>query len=317
MDGMEDKQAQAAPPFVDAATEPIDLAQAFKMLNQAERAASEEPVAEAEAGRGDEPGDEPGEDAGAGSQGESADGGVQAPAEPGGGAALGGSATGINAVDFNARKQSILQDIQRRSASDVRDEFKQQGIDYYSINELTVRDERSGQIRFRNPDVAKDDERNPDYYFKSRAEAMAFIDAWNKGVDNEFRKAVNQKQKQLVEEQSPAIRLIDFAPTYFSMSEVERNVFEQLVAPFSVKDGKGDEIGYSCDLYQMGEQAKAIAKQFAPQAPAAGQVPAAGKQESSGPAMDMKTGTGKASDDEEPKTLGEALKMFDKKNRSK
>lgn len=198
-------------------------------------------------------------------------------------------------------------------------EFKKEGVDYFSINELTVRDEDTGRIRFRNPDVGKDDTRNPDYYFASRSDAMAFVDAWNKGVDSEFRKAVNKKQQDLLQQRAPQIRLIDFAPTWMAMSDQEKAVFDQLVAPYAVRDGNGGEIGYNCDLGAVAKQAKAIVAQFAQSAQQAQpqqQQQAKEQKQSEGPAMDMKTGNGKSQDESEPKTLAEAMKMINERKKN-
>ena len=320
MDGMENLQNQEVAPETAPAPEPVDMAQAFKMLNEIERKRAEEPVATPAPDQPGEPADEPAGNAEPESQGGAVDVGVPAPVDTGSSADDGGSPVGIDAIDFNSRKQSILQDIQRQSINLVRNEFKEQGIDYYNINELTVRDENTGQVRFRNPDVGKNDTRNPDYYFKSRADAMAFIDAWNKGVDNEWRKAVNEKQKTLLSNTAPVIRLIDFAPTYFAMDKTTQNVFEQLIAPYAIRDRNGKEIGYNVNLDAVASQARAIAGQFAKpqqqqqQHQQQQQQPA---KQGTGPAMDMKTGNSLGATEAEPKTLGEALKMIDKRNRSK
>lgn len=321
MDGMENLQNQEVAPEAAPALEPVDMAQAFKMLNELERKHTEEPVATSTPDQPNEPADEPAGNAEPEPQDRTADAGMPASSDAGSNASSGGSPVGIDAIDFDARRQSILQDIQRRSANDVRNEFKQQGIGYYNINELTVRDENTGQVRFRNPDVGKNDTRNPDYYFKSRADAMAFIDAWNKGVDNEWRKAVNQKQRELLEEEAPKIRLLDFAKTYNAMDDLTKNVFEQLIAPHEIRDKSGKPIGYDVDLNAKASQARTIVESFRktaqPQPEPQQKQQAQPVKQGSGPAMDMKTGNSLGADEAEPKTLGEALKMIDKRNRSK
>ena len=320
MDGLENEQGQGLAPEPQAPAEPVDLAQAFKMLNQIERGSAEEPVAKAE------PPAEPGpaaEPAGPVDPGEPADAGagVQAPADAGIGGGGGGPAVGIEAIDFDSRKQAMLQGIQKQAVGDVRREFQDKNIGYYSMNELRVQDERTGQVRFRNPDVAKDDERNPKYYFDSRKEAQDFIDSWNKDVDAEFRKAVNAKQRELLNDMAPRIRLIDFAPKFYAMDEMTRNVFEKLVAPYAIKDkATGEEIGYNVDLNQMAAVARGIVSDFRKQAPTQEpkqQQQQRQQQQGSGPAMDMKSGNGTNHDAAEPKTLGEAIKMIDERNRSK
>ena len=199
----------------------------------------------------------------------------------------------------------------------MRDEFKKNNIGYFELNELKQVDESNGQIRFRNPDVRNDDMRNPDYYFKSRSDAMKFIESWNKGVDDEWRKAVNRKQMELLNEQAPKIRLLDFAPTYNSLDDDTRSVFETLIAPYEISDSNGNPIGYNVDLNAEAARARKIVAQFRKQQPQAAQQQQRQQQpkQSSGPAMDMKSGNGMSPDEGEPKTIGEALKMYDQRKK--
>ena len=208
----------------------------------------------------------------------------------------------------------MLRDIQNNAAAQVRKEFNDQNIGYYSAAELTVRDEQTGQVRFRNPDVQ--DERNPDYYFKSRAEMQNFIQAWNQGVDFEFRKAVNEKQRELLNEATPTARLIDFLPKWNAMDETTKAIFDDLLEGHEIRNAQGKEIGYNVNLDAVANQAAKLAKRFGTQAPANQEPEAQGTaQQASGPALDMKTGNGKSADEKEPTNIGEALKMFDKKNK--
>ena len=303
-------------PQSDAATTPIDLAQAFKMLNQANREAAQEPV------ENGEPVDDAGVDASGGSdEGDGANGIEGAASDEYGtgpdGADAGGSADVIEAIDFNAYKQQILRDIQRNAADQVRKEFNDQNIGYYSAAELTVRDEQTGQVRFRNPDVQ--DERDPNYYFKSRAEMQQFIQAWNQGVDFEFRKAVNEKQRNLMTQEAPRAALIDFIPRWQAMDPITQNVFDSLLEGHEVTDSTGKTVGFNVNLAAVAAQAEKIAKNFGGSQVVQQQDNAstgeAAAPAASGPAMDLKTGNGQASDEKEPTSIGEALKMLDKKNK--
>lgn len=307
-------EGQAAPAFADAATTPIDLASAFKALNKANREAAQEPV-EMAGGNEDVPDD-------TGVQAEAGDDGSGMPVQPsddgGDGEPDDGSPGFVEAIDFNAFKQDLLRNVQRNAAAQVRKEFDDQNIGYYSAAELTVRDEQTGQVRFRNPDVQ--DERNPDYYFKSRADMMSFIQAWNQGVDFEYRKAVNEKQQQLLMYEAPKARLVDFMPKWQAMDDVTKQVFDSLLEGHEVRDASGKEIGFNVNLDAVAAQAAKIARSFgggvqvaqeqAGQDSGKAAAPAAG-----GPAMDMRTGIGKSADEKEPKTIGEALAMIDKKNK--
>lgn len=295
----------------DPATEPIDLASAFKMLNQANREAAQEPVEAGEPDAGGAIGDDGGApDAGGTVEGTASDGAGQA-----GDADDGGSSDGIEAIDFNAYKQQMLRDIQSNAANQVRKEFNDQNIGYYSVAELTIRDENTGQVRFRNPDVQ--DERDPNYYFKSRAEMQQFVEAWNKGVDFEFRKAVNEKQRELMGQAAPTARLVDFLPKWQAMDEVTKGIFDDLLEGHEIRDANGKEIGFNVDLNAVAAQAARIAKRYSnvPQAQEQGAQGVSEPQRNTEPALDMKTGHGKSEDEKEPTNIGEALKMFDKKNK--
>lgn len=309
MNGMEDKQAQASVSHGDAATEPIDLAQAFKLLNKANKEDAAGAVEDAET----EPGSEAvynGEDDGE----EADDEGSSAPDysedDEYDDGDDGGSSVGIDAIDFDSRKQEILRNIQQQAMSEVRKDFKEQSIEYYSLNEITERDEQSGRVMFRNPDVQ--DARDPEYYFHSRTEAQNFVDSWNKGVDNEFRSAINKKQQELMQKSAPVIQLIDFIPKYEAMDETTQSVFDAIIEPYAIKDNQGREIAFNINLDAAARQAASIAKSLNV-APSRRQAieETNSQSDADAPAFDMKSGNGESADEAEPKTLGEALKRID------
>ena len=304
----------------DAATEPIDLAQAFKMLNQANREAAQNMVEDGEGVRDSQGGtdsQEPSDTNAVGIQDDQSEVTASDISDTGEHSDDGGSADGIEAIDFNAYKQDMLRNIQRNATSQIRKEFEEQNIGYYSAAELTVRDEQTGQVRFRNPDVQ--DERDPNYYFKSRSEMQQFVDAWNKGVDFEFRKAVNEKQRELMNQEAPRAALIDFIPRFQAMNPATQGIFDALLEGHEVRDANGKTVGFNVNLNAVAAQAEKIAKSIGGNQVAQQPVEQdTGKNQVSNysePAMDAKTGNGKATDEKEPTNIGEALKMFDKKNR--
>ena len=308
---MEDDKVRQTVQNSDPATEPIDLAQAFKMYNQANRMPAEEPV---------EAGATEGGDGEPGVQVEGLDGQAQGAAEADGygaaavddggqegGAGAPGLADVIEPVDYNPARESILKDVQQRAINDVREQFQREEISTWSINDLYEKDERTGRVRFRNPD-------DPDRDFSSRYEAQQFVDAMNKQITSEFRALVNKRQRELIQEEAPRLRTLEFASKYNAMDQTTKDIFEDLIEPYSIRDNGGNVIGFRVDLNAVAQQAEKIAKRF-PKQQAPAQEPAAkGKGDSSGPALDMKTG---ASQNEtlEPKSLGEALKMYDAKKR--
>lgn len=296
--------------FGDPATEPVDLAQAFKALNQANREATEPEVEEETTSEGMERSDGQGELGASEPSVQTTASDTSSSSGPGsdGGASYGGSSDGIQAIDFDSRRQDILRGIQQQALSDVRREFKNNGIEYCTIESLYQRDENSGRVTFKNPD----DPRNP---FNSRAEAQAWVEAFNKQIDTRFRQEVNKKQQELVGDSAPTLRLISFAPKYQAMSQAEKEIMDDLIEGYGVRNRQGQIVGYNVDLDAVAAQAKRIAKRMKPaEAPAQQTQP---QPAASGPAMDMPTGSGTSNDMKEPKTIGEALKMFDAQQRNK
>ncbi len=209
----------------------------------------------------------------------------------------------------------MLRDIQKNAQNQIRKEFNDQNIGYYSMAELTIRDEQTGRVMYRNPDVQ--DERDPNYYFKSRKELADFCDSWNKGVDYEYRKAVNERASKLMQQEAPKARLMDFWPKWQAMDGRTKTVFDALLEGHEIRDANGKEIGYDVNLHSVAAQAERIAKSFGGGVQQqAGQDDGSGKAPvSSEPALDAKTGNGKAADEKEPTSIGEALKMLDKQNK--
>lgn len=302
-----------------AASEPQNLAEAMLAYRASDKPPAQDPM-EAEGadaqlqGRGGgepEPGLEP--------AGEPAP--EPEPDGSGDGVGYGGPAAGIEAIDFDAHKQQLLRDIQRDSRIKVKREFDENNIGYYSISELRVVDERTGEVRYRNPDVQ--DERSPDYYFKSRKDAQDYAESWNRGVDFEYRKAVNEEQRRMVEEVMPKVRMLDFAPKWQAMDEATKKVFDELLEGHEVRDKDGNEIGFDVDLNAYAAKAERIAalqqanvSAPATQAPKA-QQKAQPQQPPTGPAMDMRTGSGQQADEEmpAPNDLAGWIKWTDRKNR--
>ena len=296
----------------DPATEPIDLAQAFKMYNQANRAAAEESVETGETvrdlgnaandgGKGFE-GPEDGEPAGSITD---TDAGQQDGTDD-----LGGSADVIEPVDYNPAREQILKDVQQEALRNVRQRFAEQQIEMWSIEDLYEKDEHTGRVRFRNPD-------NPDRDFQSRYEAQQFVDAMNKQITQSFRNEVNKAQREIIQREAPKLRLIEFAPKYDAMDQVTKDIFDDMIEPYAVTDSGGKVVGFNVNLDAVHAQAAKIAqriKQYAPQPQAQEDGEAKAKPASKSPALDAKTGVS-ITGEQEPKTIGEALKMYDKQQR--
>jgi len=302
------------------APEPVDIAQAFRMYNQANRAAAEGNV---DTGDVDPSADGGEEEAGLG------DGGAgenQAEAEPAAAPSaefgeddgdVGGSTNVVEPVDYSPAREQILKNIQNQALNDVRQQMREQQIEMWSIKDIYEKDEQTGRVTFHNPD-------NPNQPFSSRAEAQAFVDAMNKEVENYFRSEVNKRQQELVQNAAPIFQVIEYSPVYNAMSEVEQKVFDSLIEPYAITDNNGKVIGFNTNLVAAGNVARSIAKNFQSANPAQ-QAAQEQAQESkpaaaaTRPATDMPTGKTESTlnSDDEPKTIGEALKMYDKMNREK
>lgn len=187
--------------------------------------------------------------------------------------------------------------------------FADEGIRLLTIEDLYERDEGTGDVLFRNPD------KKGRSYFSSRQEAQGYIDTINKQRTQRFRAEVVKAQRALMKEVEPTMRLIDFGPTYDMMNEKVKEVFNALVEPYAVKQANGT-IGYNVDLNQLAKQAEKIAKMIPDKQPEPA-VTANQQAPAKTPPMDIKTGTGKADDETEPTTLGEAMKMYNKQQREK
>ena len=305
-----DEQSQTTP-------EPVDIAQAFKMVNEANRTTAEGNVADGEAGNTANPEEsqqrevsaEPegtGEPAPTANANESVDtnGGV------------GGSTTLVEPIDYSPQRQEVLKNIQNQAINDVRKELKDNGIDLWTITDLRQQEldrdgNPTGKVFYRNPD-------DPDHPFTNRTDAQNFVNSINEEIQNIFRTKVNEKQQELLQKSMPTLRMMDFANTYQSMSQIEKDIFDDLVSPYAISGDNGNVIGFNVDLNSVANTAKQLAKKFGTQQQPAQQQASdkqPNQQQNAGPAMDIKTGNGVSPDEEEPKTIGEALKLVDKRNR--
>ena len=300
------------------APEPESLADAFAQLRQANNAAAQAGV-EAAASL------EPQAPAGAGSSAPAVDdmaepmGGVgdEAAAAPvpdnSGDQDMGGGAANYSSVDYAPAKEQILNGIQQQARGNVLRRFNENGVRLWKIDDIYERNEETGYVTYRNPE-------RPDEPFPSRKEARGFIDSINKDIRDRMQYEINQETIKLTRQAAPTLAMIDFAPTYQKLNDAEREVFDYLIAPYAVTNEAGQTIGFNVNLDAVAAQAAKIARSFgggvqvaqdqAGQDSGKAAAPAAG-----GPAMDMRTGNGKAADEKEPKTIGEALAMLDKKNK--
>lgn len=220
--------------------------------------------------------------------------------------------------DTKAIKTNFLKQIQQQAIKEITDEFKEKGIQKYNIGMLYQRDENTGTVTFVNPD----DERRP---FQSRHEAQQWVDSINQEIDNEYRRLAMERQSKLIGDNQARLAFIDFIPTYNTLSDGEKAVFEHLVQPYAIEQN-GQVLGFNCDLNVAYQQAKAISASFKPQTTQTQQTQQVNTQNQSKPAqpgttpaLDANTNSAgqDPSADQAPRNLNDALKKVNAANRAK
>jgi hypothetical protein len=282
-------------------TEPMDIASAFQMVREMDKEAADPgvPVPGAEVGEGQsEPEPEP----------EPAGQPAQAEPEPAVDNGDGGPAVEPEAYDYTPARQELIRSIQQQAMQNVAQMFNENDVKVVSIQELYSRGE-DGTVTFNNPD-------NPSKPFESRAEAQAWVDAMNAEIQRAYNDNVMQETQRLYSQAAPAMQLLDFAPTYDAMDKQTKETFDMLIEPYAIYGANKQVLGFNCNLNAMAQQAQKIVGKFGGQAPQQPQQQQA-QTKPAEPALDMKTGSGKAvPDEEEPKTLEEAMAMLNKRRKN-
>jgi len=303
----EQKSTQQVDNQDEVFTEPQDLSQAFETLREVKQMPAEAPV-EPAAGQQSEPQPEPEQPVQ--QQPAGYDGGYQqqeAPVYDGTGAGFDGYADSSTSVDYSAFARGMVEEITKAAAQQATEYFKEQGIEKFNVNMLYKRDE-DGTVTFENPD-------NPRQPFASRQEAQAWCDAINSDIDNEWRRTATEKRNEILGQAMPAMRLLQFAPTFNAMSKNEQDIFDTLIEPYAVTNDYGQTIGYNCDLDAFAGQARKIAARYG-STQQAQQVATQQPAPPSGPAVDMRASGSQSQPQAEvtdPKDLTEAMKMLKQK----
>lgn len=288
-------------------------AEAFAALNKEEEEAS--PSAAGEPESDDE--DTKAADMGDGSPDAPADDGDEVPPAAGGPGDLGGADSGEDA----GAEDSIFRISQER-ADEYRESLKQE------IEEQTIRDVANAYIKqgcrhtdgklgasIYDPDICKRDEDGVPHFYNPktgqefsgpdpRATAQNWVDDYNHELSVAFNKTCADYAKKLMDEKGVGLAVIEFAPKYEKLDPVRRTMFESIIEDYEVRDGKGELIGYSCDLDKalsaVNRQVKTMQERFKKTEQAA---PAP-----SGPALDMKSSS-RDGDDSAPKfnSIAEAM----------
>ena len=211
-------------------------------------------------------------------------------------------------VDYDSYQTGLSDSIKKQAEANVTKLFRDNEIRYWKISDLYSRDERTGEVMYRDPDSG---ERTR--YFDRRGEAEAWIQSKNKEINDTYREMVRSEQEKLNKDYAPIMRMYQFAPTWNQMTADEQFVFNQIVEPYAIQSN-GQVIGYNVDLNAVARQAKSIASSYNTRS-----ILRSGKQTkkeetpAEGPAVDMKARGSSDEDTAEPKNLAEAFSMINKK----
>ena len=273
--------------------DPEDLASAFARLREVD---ADDAEADVDGGDG---ADDEAED------GDVADAEDDTALDDGGYDADGGLAELPDTAQYQASQQAIVDQLNRNAVAQARQQFQKDGIREFTMDDIYDR-QQDGRVVYRNPD-------DPNRPFANRMEAQQWIDSFNKQVQSALIKTATEIRDKNAKAAMPALRLLQFAPVYDVMDPAIREVFDDLIEDYEVKNRAGKVVGYSCDLEKMAMKAARLAKKYnnSPRKTKVnGKVRKSGPQKS--PALDTRShGTAAGSKgDSEPQTMEEAMKRL-------
>ena len=285
----------------DDEDEPGDLADAFSRLRNMD---AEDAEGDVEGGDGAEADDE--------DETDDADAENDLAADDGRYDADGGSAVYPDATQYQASQQAIVDQLNRQAVAQARQQFQKDGIREFTMDDVYERTQ-DGRVIYHNPD-------DPNRPFSSRMEAQQWIDSFNKQVQTALIQTATQIRDKNAKAAMPALRLLQFAPVYDVMDPAIREVFDDLISDYEVKNRAGKVVGYSCDLEKMAMKASRLAKKYNNSPRKRSTNAKIGKQKvRKYPALDAKSrgSSRSAKTDEEPQTMEEAMKRLNEINRRK
>ena len=216
---------------------------------------------------------------------------------------------GITEESLQQFEQELDASIRDQAISEVAQEFIKRGV--RNVN---------GKLgaTLDDPDICKrDDDGVPHFYnpetgqeFRGdnpRRQAQEWVDDYNKELARVFNNTCEQYENHLREQEAPKVAVRKFAPKYNKLDDIRRGMLDNVIEDYEIRDNNGDLIGYSCDIDKalaMVERQITMIQNYAKQA-----QPKQEQQQSSGPALDMKTSSGAISSGEQapPRSLAEAM----------
>lgn len=286
-------------PGVADQDEPADLADAFARVAKMDAEDADSDVGDGVDDEVDAEGSEPVE-------GDGEDDGVDLAADDDGYTDDRGSSEQYPAVDYQASQQAIVNQLNSSAVAQARKKFQEDGIREFTMNDIYER-MQDGRVVYRNPD-------DPSRPFANRMEAQQWIDSFNKQVQEELVRTATEIRNKNAKAVMPALKLLQFAPTYDAMDPKVKEVFDDLIEDYEVKNRAGKVVGYNCDLDRMAQKAERLASKYtytSRKAGSSGKVKKSGPQKS--PALDARShgsaSTGKPGDGE-VKTMEDAFRRL-------
>ena len=161
-------------------------------------------------------------------------------------------------------------------------------------------DPNTGVATFYNPDTQR-----PFSGDNPRAQAKAWVEAYNEDLRDTFNRVAEQRSQELSKEAAPVIELLRFTPTYEKLDPVRKQMFDALIEGYEVYDSENNHIGYSVDLNAALNQVNRQVAALQANRERIQQKPP------TGPAVDMPvSGSGNASMGKEIKSIAEAMEAL-------
>lgn len=160
------------------------------------------------------------------------------------------SVLAIDDEEISRYRESIHDEIRDRVIGEIADEFVKRNI----LN-------NNGKLgaSLDNPLICKyDDDKMPHFYNPEtgreftgdnpRRQAQEWCEDYNREVAKAFNNACRQYEEQLMEQEEPSIRVLEFASKYDKLDPIRQRMFDNVVENYEIEDDDGNVIGYTCDL---------------------------------------------------------------------
>lgn len=220
---------------------------------------------------------------------------------------------GVTSEEVESYRQTVVDAVEDRTIREVAEAYIKKGARHTNGKlGATIEDEdickrdADGVPHFYNPDTGKEfTGDNP------RRQAQEWVDDYNKALAANFNATCADYSKQLMEQEAPAIAVLEFAPKYDELDPVRKAMFDNIVEDYEIKDKDGEVIGYSCDLNKALEAVNRQVRSIQAMRKNEGESsqPLDTTSAGTGPALDMKASAGGSADNKPPKfnSIAEAM----------